>query len=333
MRRTITATLVRLIGPLLLVVVLLRIEDRGAVIDTIRSAKALPLAVAVALNLINIHLKVIRWDVLLRRRGIRYPKRRAWGAFLTSLYLGMLTPGRVGDVLRIRYLRHDLGVPYAEGLASVVMDRLCDLYVLAAFVAVGVARYSAVIAGRLAWITWGGIAVTVLAPLVLLVPGLAERVMRALFKRSLDPDGAPASRRTHSAGRFLEALRDQVGPPLAITIPLTVATFVVTYVQGYLIAQALGLSISFFDVVCLLAIANLLGLLPISISGVGVRELFFSLVFPLLGYGAAAGVSFGLLVFAVIYLVIVALGFVAWQVAPPPGGPPGMEDAQRGGIP
>lgn len=317
MRRTLTRALVRLIGPLLLVVVLLRIDDREAVLRAVAAARPWPLALAVALNLMNVHLKVVRWDVLLRARGIRYPIRRAWGSFLTSLYVGMLTPGRVGDVLRIRYLRHDLGVPYAEGLASVVMDRLCDLYVLAAFVAVGVARYSPVIAGRLAWITWGGIAVTVLAPLVLLIPGLTDAAVRTIFKRvSFAAEGG-------GAGLFFEALRAQVGRPLLTTIPLTVATFVVNYVQGYLIAQALGLSISLFDVTCLLAIANLLGLLPISISGVGIRELFFSLVFPLLGHPAEAGVTFGLLVFAVIYLALIALGFVSWQISPPPSAPGG----------
>ncbi|XYH96199.1 lysylphosphatidylglycerol synthase transmembrane domain-containing protein [Sorangium sp. So ce1128] len=319
MRRTVLRALIRLVGPLLLVLVVVRMDDRDAVLGAVASASAAPLALAAALNVLNIHLKVVRWDALLRARDIRYPLRRAWSAYLTSLYVGMLTPGRVGDVLRIRYLRHDLGVPYAEGLATVVMDRLCDLYVLAAFVAVGVARYSAVIAGRLAWLTWGGIALTVLAPLALLIPGLAERVLLAVSRRIVKEPAQGAE--PGAASRFLVALRAHVGRGLLFTLPVTVATFVVNFVQGYLIAKALGVPLSLFDVTCLLAIANLLGLLPISIAGVGVRELFFSLVFPSLGFTAEHGVSFGLLVFAVIYLVVVALGFVSWQVAPPPSAP------------
>ncbi|WP_437981914.1 lysylphosphatidylglycerol synthase transmembrane domain-containing protein [Sorangium sp. So ce117] len=319
MTRTALRALVRLIGPLLLVLVVVRMDDRDAVLGAVVSASAGPLALAAALNVLNIHLKVVRWDALLRARGIVYPLRRAWSAYATSLYVGMLTPGRVGDLLRIRYLRHDLGVPYAEGLATVVMDRLCDLYVLAAFVAVGVARYSAVIAGRLAWLTWGGIALTVLAPLVLLIPGLAERLLLA-FSRKLAKDPSESAE-PGAASRFLVALRAHVGRGLLFTLPVTVATFVVNFAQGYLIARALGVPLSLFDVTCLLAIANLLGLLPISIAGVGVREFFFSLVFPSLGFTAEHGVSFGLLVFAVIYLIVVAVGFVSWQLAPPPTSP------------
>jgi hypothetical protein len=41
----------------------------------------------------------------------------------------------------------------------------------------------------------------------------------------------------------------------------------------------------------------------------------------MLGFSPAAGVTFGLLVFFVIYLVIAAIGFVGWQIAPPPTSP------------
>lgn len=314
-RRRVARALIRLVGPLLLVIVIARMKDPGALWRAVAAASLPPLLLAILLNLVNIHLKVIRWDVILRARGIVYPRRRAWPAFMTSLYVGLLTPGRVGDVLRAQYLRHDLDVPYAEGVASVVVDRLCDLYVLAAFVAVGVVRYAPVIVGSLAVVTWAGVLATVLGPLVLLIPGVAETVFRRLFARFL-PDA-------HGAGftRFLEALRANIGRPLLFTIPLTVATFVVNYTQGWLIARSIGLPMSFLDATCLLAIASLLGLLPISVSGVGVRELFFALAFPLLGFTPDAGVGFGLLVFFVIYLVIVLVGFVSFQISPPPSAP------------
>src|SRR5688500_2026033 len=123
-------TAFRLVGPALLVVVLLRLPDPAAILRALAAADAWPLALAVALNPVHLQLHVPRWEVLLRTRGIHYPMGRAWGAYLSSAYVGMPTPGRVGDVLRAQYLRHDRGVPYSEGFASVVMDRLCDLYVL-----------------------------------------------------------------------------------------------------------------------------------------------------------------------------------------------------------
>lgn len=314
-RRSPLRTALRLLGPVILVIVILRIPDRDEMLRALSSAAVAPIAFATLLNAANVYLKVVRWQVLLRTRGVVYPTRRAFSAFLSSVYVGMLTPGRVGDVLRVQYLRHDLQVPYAEGLASIVMDRLCDLYVLAAFVAVGVVRYSPVIVGELAYVTWGGVLAIAIAPFFLLVPGLAERLLRGLYDR------LTRGRAEGGLDRFLAAVRANLGRSLLATIPLTTLAFVVNYVQGWIIGQAMGIELSFFDATCLLAIASLLGLLPISISGVGVRELFFSLVFPLLGLSAGAGVSFGLLVFAVIYIVNIVAGFVSWQIAPPPAAP------------
>lgn len=307
-------TAVRLVGPAILLFVLWRLQDPRALGRAILACDPLWLAGAILLNPVNIHLKVIRWQLLLRTRGIHYPTRRAWLSFLTSAYVAMLTPGRVGDVLRVQYLRHDADVPYSEGLASIVMDRLCDLYVLSGFVAFAAVRYAQAIAGQLAWLTWGCLAAVVLGPLVLFVPGVAERTLGIVYRRvGRDPEGK-------GLGRFLEAVRANVGWPLLVTVPVTAATFLVNYVQGSMVARAMGIDVSFVDVMCLLAIASLLGLLPISVSGVGVREAFFAVLFPTLGYGAAVGVGFGLLVFVVIYVAITLMGFIAWQIAPPPTG-------------
>jgi hypothetical protein len=85
-----------------------------------------------------------------------------------------------------------------------------------------------------------------------------------------------------------------------------------------LVASALGMTLSFADVVAVVSISSLLGLLPISVSGVGVREAFFALVFPVaFGLSETMGIAFGLGVFGVIYLPALAAGFVAWQVWPP----------------
>lgn len=301
---------VRLLGPIILVVLLWRLGDPAEVLGLIAAADLPLVGAALLINFANIHLKVLRWRALLSARGIDYPLGRAWGAFLSSLFVGMLTPGRVGDVLRIQYLRHDEGTPYSEGLASVVMDRLCDLYVLGFMVAAAVARFSSVVVGDLAVVTWIGVGAVVLAPVVLLVPGLAERTMGIVYARvAKDPTGLD---------RFLEALRGYLGKGLIAAVPLSIVAILLTFVQGWLIARAMGLDLGYLDVAALLAIGNLLGLLPISISGVGVREAFYAAIFPSLGLSAASGVGFGLLVFAVIYLGLTLKGFVSWQIAPPP---------------
>lgn len=324
-KRSLARTAIRLLGPVLLVIVLWRLDDPAALYRSVRDANLPLLLAATLLNPLNIHLKVVRWRVMLKHRGIHYPLKRAWLAFLTGAYLAMLTPGRVGDILRVQYLKRDLDVSYPEGLASVVMDRFCDLYVLAAFVGVAAVHFGPVLAPELAWATWLCVAGTVLLPLASLLPGLPEKVLGRVFRTV----GARFGGLEGGFQRFFTALRANFGWSLTITLPLTTLAFIVNYVQGAMIARAMGIDITFFDVTCLLAIASLLGLLPISLSGVGIREAFFAVIFPALALTAEQGVSFGLLVFAIIYIAITIAGFIAWQIAPPPIGAGAGDDHRR----
>jgi uncharacterized protein (TIRG00374 family) len=257
-----------------------------------------------------VHLKVVRWRQLLEGRGYRYPLGRSYAAVLSSLYLGMLTPGRVGDVLRVQYVKREIQVPYVEGLAVTVMDRFCDLYVLAAVVALGTVHFAAALDSNLVYLSWVSVAIAAVAPSLFLFKGPAELLGRVL--------GRLTDRWHASLSALLVALRALIGKAILVAIPLTVGSFAINYLQGWIIAGAIGVELSFLDVASLLATTSLLGLMPISVSGVGVRELFLALVFPVLGLLAAQGVAFGLLVFLCNYVAIVLAGFIAWQISPPP---------------
>ena len=213
---------------MLLLVVLLRMDNLAQLWAAFKGAEVLVLLGAALLNALNIQLKVIRWQVLLATRGYHYPAAAAWRAILPSMYIGMLTPGRVGDVLRVQYTRRDIDVPYAEGLAIIVMDRFCDLYVLLGFVVAGVAHFANVLRGDLGWMTWLAVGTIAVLPLLLLVKGPADRLLEAVYQRlSKNTERGPEGGR-----RFLVALRAQLGRRLLLTLPLTVGAFLVHYLVG-----------------------------------------------------------------------------------------------------
>jgi uncharacterized protein (TIRG00374 family) len=229
------------------------------------------------------------------------------------LYVGLLTPGRVGDILRVKYLRQDTGASYSDGLASIVVDRICDLYVLLGFVALGVASLSVALAPELAQITWLGVALAAGGPLLVLVPGVADKFMQAVYRRVAKQDSA-------GMGNFLVSLRSQAVRGAALAVPLTALGFGINYLQGWLIVRAMGLPLSFMDVLAVLSLASLFSLVPVSVSGIGVREMLFSVLFPYLGSTPEGGVGFGLLVFAIMYLPLLVYGFFSWQYSPLPLG-------------
>jgi uncharacterized membrane protein YbhN (UPF0104 family) len=302
----------RLVGPLLLIWVLWRFGDFETLTGTFKRASLWPLIGAVLLDAGVIHAKLVRWQSLLAACKVRVDTASAYRAYLPSLFLGLATPGRVGDVIRIQYLKRDHGVRYPDGLAVTVVDRLCDVYVLLAFVSLGIVLLASALSAPLARTAWLAVVGVAAAPLILFLPKVAEPAAGWLYARVA---GAEAS---DGPAVFFAALRSQMGRALVVPLGATVAAFLINYLQAWLVADALGMTLSFADVVAVVSISSLLGLLPISVSGVGVREAFFALVFPVaFGLSETMGIAFGLGVFGVIYLPALAVGFVAWQAWPP----------------
>jgi len=301
----------RWVGPLLLIWLVWRFADLHTLADTLARARAWPLVIAVALDAVVIHAKLWRWRSLLRSAGVSLSVSRAYMAFLPSLYLGLATPGRVGDALRIQYLKRDHAVGYADGLAVSIIDRLCDVYVLLAFVALGIVHLARTASIPFAQTTWLAVAAVAIAPAFLFVRRVAEPAAQWLYGRF-------SKGQIHEGlSVFFDALRGQIGWNLVGPALLTVLAFLTNYLQAWLVANALGIDLSFIDVSALVAISSLLSLLPISISGVGVRESFFALVFPAFGLAATLGIAFGIGFFAVVYVPTLVLGFIAWLVWPP----------------
>jgi len=301
----------RLLGPLLIVWVSWRFADWTVLLDTFAQAVAGPLVLAVLLDAVVVHAKLWRWRNLLRSVDVPLSLGSAYRAYLPSLFLGLVTPGRVGDALRIQYLKRDHAVGYSDGLAVSIVDRLCDVYILLAFVALGVVHLASVVSAPLAQTTWIAVALIAVAPAFLFVRGVAEPAAQWLYGRF--SSGEPHA----GLSVFFTALRRQVGPSLIMPVVLTAVAFVTNYLQAWLVAMALGIDLTFIDVAALVAISSLLSLLPVSISGVGVRESFFALIFPAFGLSETLGIAFGLGVFAVIYLPALLAGFLAWLAWPP----------------
>ena len=83
-----------------------------------------------ALSLVNYLLRAFRWHMLAERlglpTGILQNTRHYLGGFAMSV-----TPGRVGELVRMRWLRRETGWPVERTAPLVLMDRAGDLAVMA----------------------------------------------------------------------------------------------------------------------------------------------------------------------------------------------------------
>jgi glycosyltransferase 2 family protein len=259
----------------------------------------------------HLGIKAYRWRYLLARQGIDYPYPLAFTAYLGAVFIGLFTPGRLGEFIKAAHIARDRGVRAGEAFSSVLIDRLFDLFILLALGLVAILNFGAV---ELAW---------VLALLLLLLP-----VGLVLF--SHPPFFGWLQARTRFLGRFhgrffgadgwltqMHLAYRQIGVGAVYQALLwTVLAYGLFFLQCYLAAYALGLPITYWISSFAIALGSLVALLPISISGLGTRDA--AIVAYLSGSGVALeqGLSFSLSIFFIFYVAGGLFGGVCWLIRP-----------------
>jgi glycosyltransferase 2 family protein len=250
-------------------------------------------------------VKAVRWRCFLASQQVDISFLQANRLYLSGTFLGLVTPGRLGEVYRAWGLKREKGVNPGLGLASVLVDRLADLAVLLSLGTLGLLYlvhqgYGATSPAIAAPLFWSRIRKRIRPVLRRQFRALAHRMPGAIA------DEIPAAYR-----HFVGSLRGM--PPLLFLkiLALTLLSVAIYCGHLYFIARVLGLPLSFFEVVGVLSAATFINLIPISINGIGTRDAFLVATLPLLGVGRAEAFGFAL-VFLLLFLANTLMAMPFW---------------------
>jgi len=287
----------KLLGFPVLAVILLK-TDLDELGRTLARCRPELVAAALGATVAAIAIKAVRWNLMLRAQGHRYPMPRTALVYFAGIYIGVATPGRLGELARVLYVKRDLGIDAGNGLSSIVVDRLMDLYALVAIGLVACLRFE--IAGRFSAVFLVLVGALAAAPLLLLNPRIGRWFVRGAL-------GGLARRKfakvlAEGAEGFFSGIERLASPRLAGSALLTIASYLVLFCAGWLLARSLAIEISFWDAALVLGSANLLALIPVTVAGVGTRDAVFIFAFAALSLSEAEALGFSALVLAVFYL-------------------------------
>lgn len=250
-----------------------------------------------------------RWRMLL---GVHDVRMRFWRVFELTMIgqffstVGVGTTG--GDVFKIFYVARAVPERRTAVAFTVIVDRVIGLLALLLFgVAMSLARLPLLFShadtraatGSFYLFAIGGAVGAVLAslgPHFLNRPffvSLAARLPLAARGKKLY---AAYDQSARAAGTNLLALVASVPSHMSITL------------MGYCILRAMNLQPDLLGFCATMAIVNMLIALPVSISGIGWRELLFPIFFALLGVDRDHAVTFSLTYFALCILWSLAGG-------------------------
>lgn len=268
-----------------------RRADLGLVWATLRHADVGPIALAVAAMGGVYLIQAERWR---RIAGVPLRLGRFFELVLCGIGCNNVLPGRLGDLLRARWLGLDARISGGRALATVVLDRGSDLVGLVVVLLVTLPFVT-----RAAWL--GRIAVaSVIGTAVLLLGLVAAR----RYSRTRDRD------RHQKRGLLRRVARDVVdglAAPLgrrrlALVLVLSLAAWGTWAVGALFAARAVGVDLTLLEALFVAAVINLGVAIPSSPGFVGTYQWLAVAALGLFDVAREGALAFAILMQAVWYL-------------------------------
>ncbi len=295
------------VGIVIFIYLLMNI-DLQKTLDILSKSNLLLVVLTVMTLPITISLKALKWKILVNLYDKRYPLKECIKAWLMGFSMSIVTPGRVGDISRAYYIKDRIGV--GKGLTTVIIDRVIDIAIL----------FSLAVLGFLSFVTffteYSNLFLTVsvlffifiLAVVVFTKKKLMKMIFKPVFYRIAPKKHRSAIKMTFD--EFYTGLHSvrKGKRNVILSIMIGVLVWIISMIQYYLLAMAIGLSVPFLFLLSIIPIISLLDMLPISFSGIGTRDAAMILFFSFISIGKEYAISLSLLILLFGYVMIGLVG-------------------------
>jgi hypothetical protein len=244
----------------------------------------------------------LRW--LLQLQGVRIPLERVVAITCVGQFFNMFLLGSTGgDAVRLLYILREAPDAKARAGIAMVADRALGLVVLDAIALAAVCSKWSLFMGsgdlrRIVWILCAILAVSIMGVAILILAPL-PRLSAALRLPAKIAGGLAA---VQQAARQYARAPGGTLAAVAVTVPVHLSNSA----GGYCAARALNLPVGYASIAVILAIVFFVISIPVTVSGHGLRESIFVLMFSLFGVGASAA-----LLYSLCYLAFT----LAWSLA------------------
>jgi uncharacterized protein (TIRG00374 family) len=265
-------------------------------------------------------IKSWRWSLILKSLGQPLNFRLAFRLYGLGLAAGSFTPGQAGDVIKAWYLR-DRGFKLITALISVIIDRLADVVVLSLWASLGLLILGA------AFISELPVLLVVLVLVSLGLVGLSLPIVREqlltkttqfISRKVIRKEMKLATTTTADSSRIESEVKIFQRTNLnflLLTFLATLLTSSLAVLRVWLVAIAIGMPLNFLEAVAASSLATVVGLVPISIAGIGTRDLALIGILSKLGYSRESAVV--LSSFILLHnLVNLVFGYLVWLTRP-----------------
>ena len=301
------------IGILLFLYILLNVNI-PVLLEILSNINYFFLAIVILVYFASLLFRVLKWKWITNIISREFSFGDAMISYLVGIAFSTVTPAKMGDILRIFYVRRK-DVEYGDAISALVMDRIIDMLML-------------FLIGILALLTFSwfyGIQVIPVWIVTLIAAAFIVFVIIIFSRRIMETICIPLMRHLIPA-RWKDRAMVQfnhyfTGINLLLSAPASMAkavsaglvSWILPFFYAYFMALALGIDLPLNFFVVIIPIIAIIELLPVSISGIGTRDLALIYLFGLQGVSPEAAVAFSILYLFICYWMI---GILVWLKFP-----------------
>ncbi len=269
--------------------------DVTKIFQVIGNANFFYILVALLVTGVFFITQTLKWYVIARKQRINVPFREAFKINFISNFYGFVTPAKLGSVMRVSYLKKH-NADTGKGLSNFVIDKVLDLgslFVLTlgfGFIFYG-KKISSIFPHSSQIIVIALFLLFIFISLIFykkeVIKPLAKRVYNIFIPKKMKEKGKVIF------NSFYEDM-PSLGF-LSFAFILNLINWIVDYALIYFVGLSLGINIGFIPFLVILPITTLIAQIPITINGLGTRELTMISLFGLFGVDAVKIFSMSLI--------------------------------------
>ncbi len=236
---------IRVIGIIILIYILCTLKYEK-LFEVLKSIDLNYIILYVLSYCVFLYFKILRFKYILNHHEERPPFLDIFGATIESQYLGFVTPSRIGDSVKILFLHEKSGVSKKIGTIAYIYDRFQDVYFV---LLLGIIAFVFILKLSLnLYFIFFAIAIAFLF--------VYRNKLLLKISKKLKIDKFKETNFKMDFFLFL----------------INIIIYTVYFLQYYCLALSLNIHIGFFYLSAVSIVGALAAMIPISISGIGVRE-------------------------------------------------------------
>ena len=285
-----------LIGPLIFIYILYKI-DLNRLFGLLSSVKITFILLAIAVLPLFFLLMTLKWKKIIDSSEIKFSFKNTLISFLKGTALGVVTPGKLGELYRFKYLQRISKSSFGISLATVVIDRLIDLVALIILGLVSVLMLVHIYAVKISVLMIVlFFCFFILCLIILTKKRYMKKILRPFF-RMFVPENHKEMIASHFH-EFYKGLKSIGISTYLICILYTLMVWTLNILVVYLLGKSLMLGIPFWFMVLVVPLVTIVNLIPVSVSGLGTSQAAFIFTLSLIGISSESAVALSILVIA-----------------------------------